>query len=140
MHLTGLDFLLWAAGFIADLALLFVFWFRRRASAFPIFTTYITANVVRTIVLYALLHFEQGDLFLRILVSGRNRRTVAARIIMKSPPTSFVLWAAGDGRASQLRVGAEPLCDSRGSDLACQSAGAVGDPTCGAQGDSFPQP
>ena len=57
MHLTRLDFLLWAAGFVADLALLFVLWFRRRASAFPIFTTYMTANVVRTIVLYALHHF-----------------------------------------------------------------------------------
>jgi hypothetical protein len=57
MHLTGLDFLLWAAGFVADLALLFVLWFRGRASAFPIFTTYITANVVRTIVLYSLLRF-----------------------------------------------------------------------------------
>jgi len=57
MHLTGLDFLMWAAGFVANLALLFVLWFRRRASAFPIFTTYIAANVVRSIVLYALLHF-----------------------------------------------------------------------------------
>jgi hypothetical protein len=57
MHLTGLDFLLWAAGFVAGVALLFVLWFRKRASAFPIFTTYIAANVVRTIVLYALLHF-----------------------------------------------------------------------------------
>jgi hypothetical protein len=57
MHLTGLDFLLWEAGFVAELALLFVLWFRKRALAFPIFTTYITANVLRTIVLYALHHF-----------------------------------------------------------------------------------
>jgi hypothetical protein len=57
MHLTGLDFLLWAASFAGQSALLFVLWFRRRASAFPFFTTYITSNVVRTIVLYLVLHF-----------------------------------------------------------------------------------
>jgi hypothetical protein len=57
MHLTGLDFLLWAASFLGQATLLFVLWFRRRASAFPFFTTYITANIARTIVLYLVLHF-----------------------------------------------------------------------------------
>jgi len=57
MHLTGLDFLLWAVSFAAQVALLFVLCFRRRASAYPFFTTYISANVVRTIVLYLVLHF-----------------------------------------------------------------------------------
>jgi hypothetical protein len=57
MHLTGLDFLLWAASFAGQSALLFVLWFRRRASAFPFFTTYVTSNVARTIVLYLVLHF-----------------------------------------------------------------------------------
>ena len=97
MHLTGLDFLLWAAGFVADLALLFVLWFRKRASAFPIFTTYVTANVVRTIVLYALLHFgTRASLLLRILVFGRTRRRCCSLALsMKSPRTSFVLWAGG---------------------------------------------
>src|ERR1700722_4168930 len=57
MHLTGLDFLLWAASFGGQSALLFVLWFRRRASAFPFFTTYITSNVVRTTALYLILRF-----------------------------------------------------------------------------------
>lgn len=57
MHLTGLDLLLWAASFVGQLALLCVLWFRQRASAFPLFTTFIMANVVRTIVLYLVLHF-----------------------------------------------------------------------------------
>lgn len=57
MHLTGLDFLLWAASFVGQSALLFVLWFRRRAPAFPFFTTYITSNVVRTVALYLVLHF-----------------------------------------------------------------------------------
>jgi hypothetical protein len=57
MHLTGLDFLLWAASFVGQSALVFVLWFRRRAPAFPFFTTYITSNVVRTIALYFVLNF-----------------------------------------------------------------------------------
>jgi len=56
MRLTSLDFLLWAAGFVAQLALLFVLWYRRRARAFPYFTALITLNVVRTTVLYFVLH------------------------------------------------------------------------------------
>jgi hypothetical protein len=58
MHLTGLDFLLWAASFVGQSALLFVLWFRRRALAFPFFTTYIASNVVRTIALYLVLHLR----------------------------------------------------------------------------------
>ena len=57
MHLTGLDFLFWVAGFTGQLALLFVLWYRQRARAFPYFTALITLNVVRTIVLYFVLHF-----------------------------------------------------------------------------------
>jgi hypothetical protein len=52
VHLTGLDLLFWAAGFIENLALLFVLWYRRRAKSFPFFTALITLNVGRTIVLY----------------------------------------------------------------------------------------
>jgi hypothetical protein len=58
MHLTGLDFLLWAASFVGQSALLFVLWFRRRALAFPFFTTYIASNVVRTMALYLVLHLR----------------------------------------------------------------------------------
>jgi hypothetical protein len=56
MRLTSLDFLFWAAGFAEQLALLFVLWYRRRARAFPYFTALITLNVIRTIVLYFVLH------------------------------------------------------------------------------------
>jgi hypothetical protein len=55
VHLTGLDLLFWAAGFIENLALLCVLWYRRRAKNFPFFTALITLNVVRTIVLYLVL-------------------------------------------------------------------------------------
>ncbi|MGA3225162.1 MAG: hypothetical protein ABSC65_15440 [Acidobacteriaceae bacterium] len=56
MRLTSLDFLFWAAGFAEQLALLFVLWYRRRARVFPYFTALITLNVIRTIVLYFVLH------------------------------------------------------------------------------------
>jgi hypothetical protein len=52
VHLTGLDLLFWAAGFVENLGLLFVLWYRRRAVAFPFFTTLVTLIVVKTIVLY----------------------------------------------------------------------------------------
>ncbi len=52
MHLTGLDLLFWAAGFIENLALLLVLWYRRRAKAFPFFTTLVTLVVIKTIALY----------------------------------------------------------------------------------------
>jgi hypothetical protein len=57
MHLTGLDFLFWAAGFMENLALLFTLWYRRRAKGFPFFTALITLSVVRTIVLYFVLDY-----------------------------------------------------------------------------------
>ena len=52
MHLTGLDLLFWAAGFTENLGLLFVLWYRRRAGAFPFFTTLATLVVIKTVVLY----------------------------------------------------------------------------------------
>ena len=52
MHLTDLDLLFWAAGFVENLGLLFVLWYRRRAGAFPFFTTLATLIVIKTAVLY----------------------------------------------------------------------------------------
>jgi hypothetical protein len=52
MHLTGLDFLFWAAGFITHAILLLVLWTRRRVASFPIFTALITLNVARTVALF----------------------------------------------------------------------------------------
>ena len=62
MHLTGLDLLFWAAGFLENVGLLFILWYRRRAKSFPFFTTLITLNVARTIVLYFVLDYgtKQG--------------------------------------------------------------------------------
>ena len=65
MHVTGLDFLLWAASFVGQSALLFVLWFRRRASVFPFFTAYISSNVARTIVLYLVLHLGSRAAYFR---------------------------------------------------------------------------
>jgi hypothetical protein len=57
MHLTGLDLLFWAAGFLENVALLFVLCYRRRAKGFPFFTSLITLSVVRAIVLYFVLNY-----------------------------------------------------------------------------------
>jgi hypothetical protein len=57
MHLTGLDLLFWAASFLGHAVLLVVLWIRRRATVFPLFTTLIAANVIRTIALYFVLHY-----------------------------------------------------------------------------------
>jgi hypothetical protein len=61
MHLTGLDLLFWAAGFVENLGLLFILCYRRRAKCFPWFTALITLNVVRTIVLYFVLRLGTKD-------------------------------------------------------------------------------
>lgn len=56
MKLSGLDLFLWAAGFIGNIALLFVLFYRRRARQFPFFTLLIAHNVIRAIVIYSVLH------------------------------------------------------------------------------------
>src|ERR1700733_1049259 len=57
MHLTGLDFFLWAASFFGHVTLLFVLFFRRRARTFPLFTAFIFANILRTVALYLIARF-----------------------------------------------------------------------------------
>ena len=57
MRLTGLDFLFWAAGFALNVTLLVILWYRRRAKSFPFFTALITLMVVKTILLYFVLHY-----------------------------------------------------------------------------------
>jgi hypothetical protein len=57
MHLTGLDLVFWAAGFLGHIALLFVLWIRRRARVFPLFTALIAINVIRTSALYLVMHY-----------------------------------------------------------------------------------
>ena len=52
MHLTGIDFLLWAAGLVAHVVLLAVMFVRRRVQTFPIFSSLIALNIIRTLALY----------------------------------------------------------------------------------------
>jgi hypothetical protein len=52
MHLLSFDRFVWAAGLYANILLLAVLIGRRRAASFPIFTTLIASDIVRTVVLY----------------------------------------------------------------------------------------
>jgi len=52
MQFAGVDLLLWAIGLLGHVVLLLVLCFRRRAAHFPVFTTLIATNVIRTIALY----------------------------------------------------------------------------------------
>ena len=52
MHLTDLDLLFWTAGFGVHLILFCVLLIRRRYRKFPIFSTFIFSNIVRTVALY----------------------------------------------------------------------------------------
>ncbi len=61
MHLTSLDRLLWALSFIGHCILLTVLCVRRRAASFPVFTTLISVNILRTIVLYFTLRFGSTE-------------------------------------------------------------------------------
>ena len=56
MRLTGLDLFFWAASFLGHLVLIFVLWKRHRAKLFPFFTALISTNIVRSIVLYLVMH------------------------------------------------------------------------------------
>jgi hypothetical protein len=56
LKLSGLDQFLWAAGFIGNIALLFVLFYRRRTRQFPFFTLLIALNVIRAFVIYGVLH------------------------------------------------------------------------------------
>ena len=52
MEIKTLDNILWALGFGLQAVLLGVLWFRHRATRFPMFTTMIAANILRSIILY----------------------------------------------------------------------------------------
>lgn len=52
MQLTGIDLLFWWMGFLAHAVLLVVLFGRDRYRRFPIFTSFIAANVVRTLMLF----------------------------------------------------------------------------------------
>jgi hypothetical protein len=59
MHLTGIDFQFWAAGFVLHLLLLGVLLRRHRATSFPFFTALIGSDALRTAILFTIVH--KGD-------------------------------------------------------------------------------
>jgi hypothetical protein len=61
--LTPLDFLLWAAGFAGNVALLFVLLYRERDRRFPFFTALIAMNVARTLVLFFVLRYAARKVY-----------------------------------------------------------------------------
>jgi hypothetical protein len=60
-----MDYFLWAAAFVLHLALLVILFSRGRAKAFPFFTSLITLNVVRTVVLYLIFHYGSKQAYSR---------------------------------------------------------------------------
>jgi hypothetical protein len=64
VHLAGIDLLFWAASFLGHIILLSVLLVRRRAKEFPVFTTLISANIARTIVLFLIQQYgTKADYF-----------------------------------------------------------------------------
>jgi hypothetical protein len=64
MHLTGLDLLFWAAGFLAHFTLLCVLFFRRRVKMFPFFTTLIAVDLCRSFALFSIsIHWIKASYF-----------------------------------------------------------------------------
>jgi len=54
MSLNGIDYLFWAAGFLAEVLLLVVLIARHRVRSFPFFTAMISESIVTTVILYFL--------------------------------------------------------------------------------------
>ena len=63
MHLTGLDRLLWALCLAGHILLLAVLVLRRRAAVFPLFSTLIAVNIVRTVLLYFTLRLGSSETY-----------------------------------------------------------------------------
>ena len=63
MHLSGLDLFFWVASLVGHLTLLSVLWLRKRATQFPLFTSLIAMDVVRTIVLFFIFRLGNKDLY-----------------------------------------------------------------------------
>jgi uncharacterized membrane protein len=64
MHPSRIELFYWAAGLFVHAALLVVLWTRHRAKTFPFFTTLITANIVRSLTLYAVFHYGTKTAYL----------------------------------------------------------------------------
>lgn len=69
MQLNSIDLFFWAAGLLGHIALLVVLFGRRRAAVFPFFTALIVSNIVRTVVLVLVAHFESKQSYRIIYTS-----------------------------------------------------------------------
>jgi hypothetical protein len=71
MNLTYLDNVLWAAGFLGHAALLLILVMRRRWRAFPVFTSFIAFEVLRTALLFLVLRYgTRHGYFLAYWITG----------------------------------------------------------------------
>jgi hypothetical protein len=61
MHLSGLDLFFWVASLAGNLTLLAVLLLRKRATAFPLFTSLIAMYVGRTIILFFVYRYGSKD-------------------------------------------------------------------------------
>ena len=64
MHLTGIDYLLWAAGFLLEAVLLVILLWRRRARSFPFFTAWIAETIVTEVILYIIYRYGTKQAYL----------------------------------------------------------------------------
>jgi len=63
LHLSGIDLVLWLAGFFVNLALLVVLLIKRRFASFPIFVVWIALSVVRTVTLFIVYRMGRAPYF-----------------------------------------------------------------------------
>jgi hypothetical protein len=64
VHLTGIDYLFWAASFIAEIILLVVLLMRHRARSFPFFTFWIAETIATTVLLYLISRYGNKHAYL----------------------------------------------------------------------------
>jgi uncharacterized membrane protein len=64
MQLTGIDYFLWAAGFLAEVTLLVVLFVRHRARSFPFFTMYVADVVATAITLFLISRYGSKHAYL----------------------------------------------------------------------------
>jgi hypothetical protein len=120
MNLSALDYLLWAVGFFANVALLAVLFYRRRWKGFPVFTIYLIFETAETVLGYFILRIGSISLYNRIywyldavdFVLQLGVIWEIARIVLRPTGTwlrdakkQFLLW----GTAGILFAAALPL-------------------------------
>jgi hypothetical protein len=109
MHLSGLDLTFWALTFFLNCALLAILVLRRRAAAFPIFTTLIFASVIRTIILYVTYRFASANTYFYIFWSlGFLDLSLQLAVAYELASTVFRpigFWAHDVRRSAFLAVG-----------------------------------